>query len=597
MPGPNSAVTTVDGSLDFSGGVNSIKVTTIQSSQNPNGLKRSELAWLNNATVRDGGVTPRGGWQPKGTIQDGSALYQGGWMYEPNNANPYLIVAIGGHIYKVDPDTGASTDLSVVFNLVHPSTQPQFYFCQGEQFLIIQAGDLVTLPLFWDGTTLRRSKGITNLAVAPGTPGINEIPSATAMDYYMGRLWYAQGRQYSAGDIVNGPSGTAAYRQKDSILNVTENPLCVGGDGFTVPSNAGNIRALAHNGNLDTALGQGLLFIFTRKAVYSLNIPVTRSAWIAADNNNQPQQNVVQLINGSVNDRSVVAVNGDLYFQSLEPGIRSLISAIRYFQQPGNIQISANEQRIMQFNDRSLLHMASGITFDNRLLQTALPKTVPQGIVHSAIVPLDFVPISSFNEEKTPIWEGMYEGIDFFQLFTGNFGGLDRAFSVVLSRADGSIQLWELFSAVRTDNGDNRITWQVETPAYTWGQEFGLKKLVSAEIWIDRLYGEAVLTMEFRPDGATCWIPWHKWKVCSARNSCEDVINPICYPLTQYGEGYKSTMTLPKPPDACEQVNSRPANIGYQFQARFTVHGFCRLRGLLLHAEAVERKLYDKITC
>jgi len=51
------AETIVDGSLDFSGGVDSIKVTTIQSQQNPNGLGRNELAWLDNAGVRDGGIT------------------------------------------------------------------------------------------------------------------------------------------------------------------------------------------------------------------------------------------------------------------------------------------------------------------------------------------------------------------------------------------------------------------------------------------------------------------------------------------------------------------------------------------------------------
>lgn len=597
MAGPNSDVTTVDGSLDFSGGVDSRKVTTIQSQQNPNGLARNQLAWLNNATVRDGGITSRGGWQPVSTVFGPAGLYQGGYMYEPLSGDPYLILSISGHILKIDNVTGVATDLSAHFGLVNPSSQPQSYFCQGEQFLIIQAGDNVTLPLFWDGNILRRSKGITNLAVAPGTPGVNEIPAATAMDYYMGRLWYAQGRNYSAGDIVGGPSGTLAYRQKDAILNVTENPLVVGGDGFTVPSNAGNIRALAHNGNLDSALGQGQLFIFTRKAVYSLQIPVTRTDWIGADNNNQPKQNVVQLVNGSVNDRSVVAVNGDLFYQSLEPGIRSLISAIRYFNQWGNIQISANEQRIMQFADRSLLHMASGITFDNRLLQTSLPKQVAQGVIHQALVPMDFVPVSSFGAGLTPVWEGMYEGLDFFQLFTGNFGGLERAFGIVLSRVDQTIQVWELTSLGRSDNGDNRISWIIEFPAYTWGQEFALKRLQSAELWIDRLYGTVLFQMEFRPDGATCWMPWHTWKACAARTSCEDVINPVCYPLTQYGEGYKATMTLPKPPDKCQSMVGRPSDIGYQFQVRLTIKGFCRVRGLLLHSSPVDRKLYAGLTC
>lgn len=597
MSGPNSDVTKVDGSVDWSRGVDSLKVTTIQSAQNPNGLARNQLAWLINATVRDGGITPRSGWHPKGVTHNGSALFQGGFMYEPDSTDPYLVVSIGGRIYRVDVDNGTAIDLSAVFGLTNPASEPQAYFVQAEQFLVIQAGDSVTLPLFWDGITLRRSIGITNLAVAPGTPGVNEIPAATEMDYYMNRLWYAQGRQYSAGDIARGASGTLAYKFRDAVLNVTENPLAVGGDGFTVPTNAGNIRGLKHNANLDSALGQGQLFIFTRKAVYALTVPVTRTDWIGANSSNQPLQRVAQLVNGAVSGRSIVASNGDLFYQSLEPGIRSLISAIRNFTQWGNTPISANIQRIMQFNDRGLLAFGSGIEFDNRLLQTALPRQTAQGVVHEAMVVMDFIPISSFGADLVPIWEGSYEGLDVLQMWTGNFGGRERAFAMIVSRTDSSIQLWEIVQASRTDNGDNRITFQIEFPAFTWANEFSLKKLVSAELWVDRLYGTVTFDLQYRPDGATCWTDWHKWKACSARNSEEDVHNPISYPLTQYGEGYKQTMTLPVPPKECQSFTGRPGNIGYQFQARLTVHGYCRVRGFLLHSESVDKALYNGIVC
>ena len=49
-------VTITDGSLSFSSGVDSIKVTTIASARNPQGLGRDQLAWLINGTVRDGGI-------------------------------------------------------------------------------------------------------------------------------------------------------------------------------------------------------------------------------------------------------------------------------------------------------------------------------------------------------------------------------------------------------------------------------------------------------------------------------------------------------------------------------------------------------------
>lgn len=591
----------VDGSVDFSGGVNSVKVTTVKSQRNPNGLDYNELAWLDNATVRDGGITQRTGWQPLCKVSDATGFFQGEFLYEPTDGltSPYHIIAINGHILQVFQDNAGQyiVDLSKNFNLFMPTTQPYFYFCQAEEFLIIQAGDYTTLPLIWDGGTLFRSKGITNTAVAPGTQGVNQIPAAGPMDYFMGRLWYAQGRQYSAGDIVGGPSGTAHYNERDSLLNVTESPLVLGGDGFTVPDNAGNIRAIKHNASINTQLGQGTLYIFTVKAIYSLAVPVDRAAWIATTSNAQPLQTVVQLSNGSVNDRGIVPVNGDLYFQSLEPSIRSLIAAVRYFQQAGNIEISAEEERILAFNDRALLHFATGIFFDNRLLMSALPIQQAQGVVHQAIIPLDFVPQSTIGGNNQPVWEGMYEGLDVFQLTQGNFGGLDRAFALVRSRVDASIWIWELTNANRFENGDNRVTWAIEFPAFTWSDEMALKKLTGGELWVDKLFGQVEFKLQYRPDSDVCWKEWHQWQRCSARNSCEDVHNPACYPITDYRESYLSTMQFPVAPEVCESNVARPSNIAFQFQVRLIIHGWCRVRGLRLYAEARDRASYEAIVC
>jgi hypothetical protein len=590
-----STVTKIDGSVDWSGGINSLRVPTVQSDQNPNGLPRNCLSWGINCTVRGGGILPRCGWKLNGTISDGSALYQGGFLYEPDQGDPYFIVSIGGHILLFYPDfTVPPVDLSAFFSLTNPATVPHAYFCQAEKFLIIQAGDLVTLPLFFDGTTLRRSIGITNPGVLPGTPAVNELPAATAMDYFMGRVWYAQGRNYSAGDIVGGQSGTLANKFRDSVLNVTENPLVLGGDGFTVPTQAGNIRAIFHNANLNQPLGQGQLLIGTRKAIYAQDVPVTRADWIAADAANQPKQTVVQLVNGPVNDRSVVRVNGDVFFQTLEPSIASLFASVRDFGTWGNRSISGNEQRILAFNDRGLLSFASGTVFDNRLLQTALPKQLPQGVVHQALVPLDFLPINEFNTTLAPVWEGMSEGLNFLQIFSGDFGGRERAFGAVVSAA-GAIELWEITNSLRSDFnalGESRVTMVIETPAWTWGSFFELKKLVAAEFSFDKVFGEVLVNVEFRPDSDPCWRPYKQWKICTARNSAEDVVNPVSYPQTDYRESFKTGMTLPLPQQTCTAASGRPSNLGFQFQFRITVKGWARIRSMLFHAETVDKALW-----
>jgi len=602
----NGSLRIVDGSTSFESGVNSGVNTTIASPHNPNGLKRTALAWLNNGTVRGGGISNRTGYRPLVQGVPWSGLYQGGYLHEPDAANPHLILSIGGRIYQVRVDTDNSVrDLSADFGLINPADVAQGFFEQGELWTVIQAGDFVTNPLFWDGTTLRRSNGITGITI-PGDPNVNEIPPAGPMHYYMGRLWYAFGRTYCAGDIVKGPTGTAGapYFRRDSILKVTESPVGSVGDGFVVPTNAGNIRGITSTAELDTATGEGRLYIGTRKTVYRLAVPVKRTDWILADNtNNQPFQTVVQTRNGFVNDRSLVPINGDLFYQTLLPSIASLALSIRNFGQWGNKGISKNETRALRFNDRALLHAASGIEFNNRLYQTAIPFTSPVGVAHKGILPLDLEILTTLQEDLPPAWEGIFEGLDILQLFEGDFGGLQRAFAVVVSRKTGDIEVWELTQTERDDDGDNRVSRVIETPSYDWSiagsNVFRLKQLETMELWFDKLFGTVEFETYLRPDQHPCWIPWHAWKDCAARDCSEDLDAAVCpdYPREPYCEQYRATITLPKPPEYCNVTQKRGVNVGYQFQIKIVTKGWNRIRGLLLHALPLDKRPFEGIIC
>jgi hypothetical protein len=193
----------------------------------------------------------------------------------------------------------------------------------------------------------------------------------------------------------------------------------------------------------------------------------------------------------------------------------------------------------------------------------------------------------------------MYEGIDVLQLFEGDFGGRQRAFAAVHSRLDGSIQVWELTDFLKFDNGDNRVTWRAEFPAFTWNKEFELKALDGGEIWIDRIAGTVEMTVEYRVDADACWQPWTTTQFCAARSTCEDPDDPVCgYPAVAHCEGYKFPITLPKPDSGkCASMMKRPTTIGYQFQVRVILKGWCRIRGLLLFAIPVERTAYQGLGC
>jgi hypothetical protein len=607
----------VDGSFDFSGGVDSSKVTTVESTLNVNGLGRNELSWANNCTVRNGGITQRWGWQPLVKIVP-SGYWQGHWIYEPDSGLPYLICSISGHIYQVLLDSPYTvTDLSVAFGLYNPSdptAAEMAFFCQGENYLIIQAGDFYHpgavvpgttdsagrhLPLFWNGSTLRRSIGITNPAPAM-VPGVNEIPAATCMDYYGNRIWYAQGRQYSAGDIVGGPSGNAINLFRDAILNVTENPLCTGGDGFTVPTNAGNIRSLCHSSNLNASLGQGQFYIGTRKAIYSLSVPMTRTEWIATDSANGPLQTVVQLVNGPSSHRAVTPINGDLYYQSFDPAIRSLIRAIQYFQQPGNTAISQNEDRALRQNNRALMRFSSSMYFDTRLLNLVLPKMALDGVnvVHQAVLPLDFDTVSNLAQRSAAVWEGAWDGLQFLELIPADYAGLPRGLTATIDDIDGSINLWEMVRESKMENGDNRVTWSVETPAWTWSgasNELALKRLAGGECHIDRVSGTVKMWVYYRNDADPCWRCWFDTEFCADRWEDEPVLT--AYPCEPMSEGYVFPVVFPEPPSSCNSMGVRPSTVGYQFQVKIVLKGFCRIRSIMAHALPVIKSQYNGISC
>jgi len=597
------AKTTVltDGSFDFSGGVDSSLVTTIRSDVIPHGLRRDQLAWLINGVVRDGTISQRTGIVQLVPRITPDGLYQGGIMYDPVGANPWLLVMISGHIYQVLLEAPFTvTDLSVKYGEFHPAGVDQAFFVQAEQFVVIQAGDGTTLPIIYDGVGLRRSNGILGVGNMN-----NELPAAFMMVYYAQRIWYAQGRSYSAGDIVGGPSGTPAYNRLDSVVHVTENPLAVGGDGFRLPTTAGTIRALAYSANLDTALGQGPLYIFTRKQVYALSVPVTRADWIAATPANQPLQTVAQFNNGAVSDRGITHVNGDLFYQSLDPAIRSFFLALRYFKQWGNKSASNNIKRALQATNRALMRFSSGIYFDNRMLQLILPEQSTRGVIHKCVAALDFEIISSLQDDPgdQPAWDGVFDGLDHLQVFAGDFGGLERAFSVNVSRVDQSIEVWELTTTSRTDftpvisSEERRVSWIIETPAFTWGKEFELKELVGGEIWVDKIFGTVLLSIDYREDADPCWHKWIENQVCVARNCQEDLSNPNCYPPPNYREGYKWTVTLPKPAPVCSPGQNRPSTVAYQHQIRLTIKGWMRIRGIVLYAELKEKSLYEGLNC
>lgn len=437
----------------------------------------------------------------------------------------------------------------------------------------------------------------SNSYVTNGSGLLSQIPAATAMKYYMNRLWYMNGQTVSAGDISGGDAGTLATNYTDSVLSVTENPLSVGGDGFTMPAGNDQLTGFGVPQMINASLGEGLLNIGSPNWLFSLYVPVTRADWIAADQNNQPQINVVQSGTGTgpVNDETILPINGDLWYFSSDNSIRSALTAVRYFQQWGGVILSSNEERILSLNNVALMDKTNSAYFSNRAQFLIYPQTSPVGTYYPAIVPLDLTTISTLETQDPPNWEGHYEGLNMLSLKTMTFGRVGRCFGLVLSNTvTNQIECWEQVIGSTTDDG-SPIKWQATFPSFHWDKLFELKELQALELWIDKLLGLATIQVEYQPDGSGVWYQWALFNVCSATDNTQLPNNTNPYPTTYFKSGVRKPLVLPQPPDASAGSTGRPARVAYEFQIRITVTGQLRIRGIILDATLKKKSLYDDL--
>ena len=161
--------------------------------------------------------------------------------------------------------------------------------------------------------------------------------------------------------------------------------------------------------------------------------------------------------------------------------------------------------------------------------------------------------------------------------------------------------MWDLTNYSKFENGDNRVTWSPEFPAFTWGLaglEFKLKHLKGGELWIDKVFGTVDIDVYYRADADPCWRLWFHTSMCVKRD-CRELDDPciVAYPPAPFREGYKFPVVFPEPPQSCDSMGVRPSTIGYQFQTKIMLRGWCRIRGLILYAVPHTEPQYHGIAC
>lgn len=418
--------------------------------------------------------------------------------------------------------------------------------------------------------------------VAAATPLIFtsfELPAGRMGDYVRGRNWMSlpDGLSFVASDIVNSQSsGSANYNFRDSVLNMTENDLLLGGGAFRVPAQAGaSIRAIRGRAILDASLGQGPVAIVTPKTVFSCAAPDDRTTW--ATTTNPILTESVKAGGGQAQDSTIVA-NSDLVFRS-QDGIRSEILARRDFDTWGNVPISREVQPFLDQDDKTLLQFGSSIEFDNRKIDTLNPQQATLGVYHNKLVVLNYDPISSLRGKAPAVYDGIWDGLNVLTLVTGTFLGVERAFAFCLSSDLTTIELWEILPSATTTIQDDTgpIQWRIETAALNFYENDPRKRdflrLLNGEIRVDMLNyanGQKITTPTsvlfetfYKPDQYPDWVPWHSWT---------ETFDPLKDP------GFRPELGLGEPTGRkWDTENARPLREFTTMQFAIQVTGHCRV--------------------
>lgn len=549
--------------MSLEGGVDSGKAPIL--------LGKNQSAWLINATVRNGFVRNRPGWIQHTLDFGGSAalqlaatqgLYQGGNPHTKVDGTAELLYCVSGRQFKIDLSSYAVSELTIPGN-PNSSVLPTNWFVQAERFSVIQ--DNQSRALIYDGATLRRSLALD----ANGNP---EIPIGSAMAYGMGHLWLAQGTGYSAGDVVGDrTSGTPGYGYEDSVLKWDQNQYLATGGKFFVPMQTRGITALRFNANLDTTLGQGELCVFTKNGIFSTDVPVDAATWKTSD---QVLQRIAMINFGSAGDRCITNVNGDLFFRA-EDGARSLIYARRDFSSWGNTSISHEESRLLDSDSRQFLDWITADNFDNRYLLGASPKQSTTGVYQSSLAVLDFSPITNMLGKSPPVWEGAWTGLNLMQIWTTLVGNQLRCFALALGPGN-DLQLWELTQDAQFDNGDQPISWVIETRGMGFDSPLKLKRLESADFWLANVVGKVHFRILYRPDQRACWVDWQQFEICAGQMACPD--GQTCFFPANAQPQYQSRVSINQPADTCDSITGTPLRHAFEFQFRIEVTGCCEIR-------------------
>lgn len=496
-------------------------------------------------------------------VSIGSTLY----AYPPYNPN--VTVANTAADFTV-PAVGSS--VTVTLDSIYTGAQGQLVWIGTHAFTITSAPS----PALSNTIYLISLTATTPIAGLPlPILTVPELPAGRMGAYVLGHqcMSLTDGISFIYGDTVGGPSGSSTYNYRDAVLKTTENTFLSGGGAFRIPNSGETISSMTSLAVLDAAYGQGPLQVGTPSTIFTCSVPTDRSTWVALTN---PILTETLIGKGPLGQNSTLLVNSDTLFRSND-GLGSLIFGRREFTTWGNTPISTEVNRVVLYDDLSLLSYGSAVNFDNRVLMTCKPTNGNQGVYHQGAIVINLDPVSSLRGKAESVWEALWTGTNILQFVTANFSGTDRCFQFTVNFNNNKIQLVELLrttSSTYYDNGTTRIPIVIETPCIFHPDERDkgtpIVRLVNGKLHFANVAGNVHVKVMFRPDFNPCWTTWREFDLCVTVDSAD----------ANSKFGYFDPIGLGEPPSAdCESGNNRPVRSARFFQLRIELTGQCTLMG------------------
>lgn len=588
-------------------------------------------------------------------------FFQGSLVYnDPRQGNPtQIILVVDGWIMSLN---FAEHSCFILNQSQRLADNLKCYLCQAERFLIIQDG--VSHPLIFDGYSVRRadSFGIpclpTGKQMAYGHGrlfvAVNDGAEIVAGDIIYGgstesleivessvdfptTLTTSENHGFQAGDLVtiSGHSsipridgtyyisatpasnkltipaavasvglGGFVYKfnggSDEDLLLANETTYLAEGGSFSLPGEMGRVKTLQFIPVQDDTTGQGDLIAFCERGAASYQVSLSRLDW----KNTRGFQRVMFLDIGSVAE-SAVAINGDLFFRSLEGnGIRTYRSARAEFDSYGQTPLSAEIDPILNQDTEWMLQDVTFLYFDDRLLMTCHPKGVvvaqgnatleeeearkPIPVVFSGIAALDFRSVSANSGKSAAAYDGVWEGLNVLSLVGGKIDGTHRAFAFCLN--NGFHEFWEISANDEFDSYDSGaaaglrpIVASITTKQFNFDSQWSLKKLIRGDVWFDDLGGgpsqEFYAKVWYRPDNYPSWVNWDDFSKCFVTEQAIAAGGS----LQTLSRGYSPQIKLPTPEFQKNPATDLPLYLGYEFGVKIEWRGRARLNKFLLH--------------